>query len=347
MTAVAEREQELCTTSGTVAVLNLQAQIAARAARARQMRAGHTTSAAVAVAEEATLIDLLSLRGRVLSRVVDYVRAATLAERLVGEAPDEGAALLAHARAAATLHRFSEALGNLEAAGRAGLDQVALDAERAAILQAIGCVPEALALHRAAVEHRPDFAALGALAALEAHRGRVAEAERLFGEARRSYQGATPFPVAELDFRRGLMWLKEGSLSQAAFWFDAARRRVPDYAPALGRVAELEAVLGDRDAAIDRLRPLAVSSDDPAYAASLAGLLRDAGHASEAERWRAAAAAGYDTLVRRHPEAFAHHAADFWLGLGGDRPKGLSLARQDVMVRRAARSKALAEVAAT
>jgi hypothetical protein len=37
---------------------------------------------------------------------------------------------------------------------------------------------------------------------------------------------------------------------------------VPAYAPALGHLAEVDAALGALNAAIDRLRPLAVSSDD-------------------------------------------------------------------------------------
>ena len=229
------------------------------------------------MAERGPLVDLLLLRGQVLGRIADYERAAELAEALVRDAPDDGTARLARARTRATFHRFAEALADLDAAGRRGADRAALDAERAAILQAVGCYAEALALRRTAAERRPDFATLGALAVLEAERGEVPEAERLFTEARRRYRGVSPFPVAELDFRRGLMWLGERDLPAARAWFDAAVRRVPAYAPALGHLAEVDAALGDLDAAIDRLRPLAVSSDDPEYAATLAGVLGDAG----------------------------------------------------------------------
>ena len=97
-----------------------------------------------AVAERALLVDLLILRGEVLGRIADYERAAELAEVLVRDAPDDGAAWLARARTRATFHRFAEALADLDAAGRRGADQAALDAERAAILQAVGCYAEAL-----------------------------------------------------------------------------------------------------------------------------------------------------------------------------------------------------------
>jgi hypothetical protein len=116
---------------------------------------------------------------------------------------------------------------------------------------------------------------------------------------------------------------------------------VPAYAPALGHLAEVDAALGARDAAIDCVRPLAGSSDDPEYAASLAGLLTDAGRPQEAEQWRISAAARYDELVLRHPEAFSDHAAEFWLTVGGDRPRGLQLVERHREDRRTARSHAV------
>jgi len=275
-----------------------------------------------AVAEQALLVDLLILRGDVLGRIADYEQAAGLAELLVCAAPDDGAAWLARARTRATFHRFAHALADLDAAGRCGADQATLDAERAAILQAVGCYTEALVQRRIAAACRPDFATLGALAVLEAERGEVAQAERLFTDARRRYRGVSPFPVASLDFRRGLMWLGQRDFHTARAWFDAAVQRVPAYAPALGHRAEVDAALGARDAAINLLRPLAASSDDPEYAASLASVLSDAGQPVEAEQWRMSAAARYDELMLRYPEAFFDHAADFWLTVGGDSDKG-------------------------
>jgi hypothetical protein len=47
------------------------------------------------VAEQALLVDLLILRGEVLGRITDYERAAELAQVLVRDAPDDGAAWLA------------------------------------------------------------------------------------------------------------------------------------------------------------------------------------------------------------------------------------------------------------
>jgi tetratricopeptide (TPR) repeat protein len=315
------KHREPVTTDGTIAVANLHAQIAGLAARA--CRAGSGQAAArPAVATRAVLIHLLTLRGEVLGRIADCERAAELAERLVRDAPDDATAWLARARTRATFHRPTEALADLETAGRSGLDRATVDAERAPILQAVGGYWHALVLCENAAKRRPGFTTLGALAVLQAERGEVTVAERLFDEARRCYQDISPFPIATLDYRRGLMWLGESNLPAARSWFSAAQDRVPTYAPALGHLAQVDAAMGAHQAAIGRLRPLASSSDDPAYAASLARLLSAAGHRREAHLWRDRAAARHAELVLRHPKAFAHHAADFRPSLAFSMPRG-------------------------
>jgi tetratricopeptide (TPR) repeat protein len=324
---------EPVTTSGVIALSNLQGQIEGLESQAATGR--------LVTAQGANLIDLLSLRGQILGRIADYERAAALAEQLVHAAPGDGLAFLARARTRATFHRFAEALADLDTAEQLGSERVSLNAERAAIFQALGRYDEAFTLRENAAEHRPDFATLGALAGLQAERGQVAEAESLFNEGRRRYQGVSPFPVALLDFQRGLMWLEQDDLDAAQVWFDAARRRVPAYVPALGHLAEVEAALSKYEAAISRLRPLAVSSDDPEYAGLLADLLSKTGQAHEAGQWRSKAAARYDQLMKCYPAAFADHAAEFWLTAGADPQKALQLARQNLEIRQTPRAYAL------
>lgn len=336
MTALTQNGRNL-TTSGSIAVANLNAQIDGLTARLPGARSAQAATALAAV-DTTHLIDLLLLRGQVLGRIADYERAAGLAEALVRDAPTDGAVWLARARTQATLHRFAQALADLDVAGRWGADTAARKAERAAILQAVGCYAEALVLRRTAVERRRDFTSVGALAVLQADRGQVAEAERLFTEARHRYRSVSPFPIADLDFRRGQMWQGRGHLRAARLWFDTVVRRVPAHAPALGHLAEVDAALGNPGSAIGRVRPLTVTSDDPEYAATLAGVLRSAGRLREAEQWRVIAAARYRELLARHPEAFAHHAAGFWLTVGGDRSKGLRLLELDRASRSATRT---------
>jgi hypothetical protein len=86
--------------------------------------------------------------------------------------------------------------------------------------------------------------------------------------------------------------------------------------------------------ALALLRQQAHSSDDPEYASQLARLLKEVGQLAEARHWREVAAARYDELMLRHPEAFADHAADFWLTIGGDARKGRLLAEKNLETRK-------------
>jgi tetratricopeptide (TPR) repeat protein len=326
-------ETAIRTTNGTIALLNLHSQIEGFE---RQAARGRLTSRS-----GAELVDLLTLRGQILGRIADYERASDLAEQLAGDAPADAAAFLARARIRACLHRFAEALTDLDVAERLGLASPELGAERAAILQAVGRYGEALVMHWAAVGRRRSFETLGALAAFHAELGEITEAERLFDESRARFRGVSPFGLAQLDFQRAHMWLHQGDLARARDWLLEAWHRVPAYAPAEGHLAEVEAETGETEMAISRLRRLAYESDDPDYAAHLARILDEVGRRDEAAPWRARAEARYQELVARHPAAFADHAAEFCLTLGGDPQRALHLAKHNAAIRQTPRSHAL------
>jgi tetratricopeptide (TPR) repeat protein len=312
-------------TDGTIALLNLQAQI--------DGLEGHGTTA-----EAATLIDLLILRGLILGRISDYERAAQLADRLVHDAVTDAAAYMARARTRAVLHRFDDALDDLDRAeGLSPKDTVA-NRERAVVLQALGRFNEAVVTHEAAGDRRGHFEDAAALAGLWADRGETGTAQRFYLESLRSYRGVSPFPLALLDFQLGTMWMRHRRLDQARTCFEAAIRRVPAYAAAQGHLAEVEADLGEPEAAIARLYPMAVASDDPDYAAQLARILGEMGRTDEASGWCRSAAERYDELTVVHPAAFADHAAEFWLGVGNDPPKGLRFAEFNLRVRETPRA---------
>ena len=232
---------------------------------------------------------------------------------------------------------------------------------RATIFQASGRYDEALVIRQHLTQARPDIRSLGAEAAVRAERGEINEAERLFVQARQQYRDVSPFPVVWLYFQQGFMWMWEENLEQARMAFAAACARLPGYVAAQGHLAIVEAALARRERAIavfhrwmqeggleharegsqvprtdeaaaagrfERavalLQQLTQSSDDPEYASQLAQLLKEAGQLDAAQHWREIAAARYDELMARHPEAFADHAAEFWLTTGGDTRRGTS-----------------------
>ena len=322
------------TTAGVIAIGNLEARIAGQLSRALGGR--------LPADERSELIELIALRSHVMGRVADAERAAAMADELVEQVPNDARSFLARARMRGVFHRFASALTDLDTAAALGGDRADLDAERAAIYQALGRYDEALAIFQLATDGRAtDFRALAALAGIHGERGELHQAEHWFTAATNCYRGTSPFPLAMLELQRGQLWMEHDDLRRARAWCDAAVRRLPAYVPAQGHLAELDAALGETAAAIARLRPLALASDDPDYATQLARILGDTGHIEEAQTWRGKAQARYDELLARHHDAFADHAAEFWLTIGDDPERALPLAQQNLSLRQTPRARAL------
>ncbi len=320
-------------TDGSIALRNLSAQIESLELEVRLGRAKVET--------RADLVELIMLRGLIIGRIADYVRAEEIAEQLVRDASTDATAFVARARTRASFHRFDDALADVDRAVRLSLDVETANGERAAIFQAVGRYDEALVLREEAAARRASFENVAALVGLHAERSEVEAAKRRYTQSRSLYRGVSPFPLALLDFQLGLMWMNEGLLEDARSSFDAALRRAPAYAPTRGHLAELEAQLGEIDSAVSRLYSLVESSDDPDYAAQLARILAEAGRDGESRHWRRLAAARFDELVANRPEAFADHAAEFWLAAGADPNKALRLAKMNAQVRNTPRARAL------
>jgi len=324
---------EATVTDGTIALRNLEAQIEGLQPEAALCRAP--------VDERVRLIDLLALRGSILGTIADYERAQELADRLVHGAITAAPAFFARAQARALFHRFADALEDLEVAERLGADADVVNRERAAVFQGLGRYEEAFAIREEAAHRSPSFESLGALTTLHAERGDTERAVRLHAESVRRYRGISPLPLATLNFQLGVMWMREGDFDRARDQLTAARRYVAAYVPAQGHLAEVEAELGDAESAVALLYPLATTSDDPDYAGQLARILADAGSTEESRYWRQHAAQRYDELIALHPQAFADHAADFWLGAGAEPEKALRLARMNFTIRKTPRAGAL------
>jgi tetratricopeptide (TPR) repeat protein len=306
---------ELPTTDGAMALSNLDAEIAGYQ---------HSVAKAPSLDRIASLVEDLEARGQYLGRLQDYEQAAALGDQAVAGYPDSGQAYLARAKARAVYHLFTDALSDLDHAQALGVKEKVTRGPRASILQALGRYPEALAIRHAASTEKPELTALGNEAALLAEMGDTDKAEQLFVAAQYQYRDVSPFPLAWLWLQQGTMWEKHGKLERARVLFEASMARVPGYAHAVAHLAGL--VPPAR--AIELLRGISQTSDDPEYSAQLAVLLRENGQAAEAEQRLTAARAAYDALTARHPDGFADHAARFWLGAGADPQKALIYANR-------------------
>jgi len=324
---------EAVLTHGTIALRNLDAQIDGLEPDA--------TLRSARVEERVRLIDLLALRGSILGSIADYERAQELAHLLVRDAAAESAPFLVRARIHALFHRFGNALDDLDVAEQLAAGAEIVNRERAAVFQGLGRYEAAFAIREETARRCPSFESLSALSTLCAESGDAERALRLHAESLRRYRGVSPLPLAVLDFQIGVMWMHKRELDRARGHLSAARRYVPAYAPAQGHLAEVEAELGNAETAVALLYPLAASSDDPDYSAQLSRILADAGSAECSGYWRKLAAERYDELVALHPEAFADHAAEFWLSTGGDTQKAFRLAQINFAIRKTPRAYAL------
>ena len=323
-------QTEFRTTDGTIALINLNSQIAGQLRQALLNR--------FTIAQQAGLIELIVMRGQFLSQIADYEWADRLADRLVQNASTDSYAFFARAKTHAVFHRFRLALADLDRAECYGMERPAIDAARATIFQAIGQYEQAFILRQSAATAQPTINTLGTFAALQFEQGAIAEAEHFFATAQACYRGISPFPIVWLYFQQGHLWLHAGNLQQAREFFEAACNRFPAYAAAQGHLAEVLVTLGDDETAIALLRPLAESSDDPDFASQLSRILSKSGQTDEAMYWRNVATNRYDELTATYPEAFADHAAQFWLSVAFNPQKALQFARKNLEVRQTPRA---------
>jgi tetratricopeptide (TPR) repeat protein len=285
--------------------------------------------------DEPEVVDLLLQRSRYLADVHALDRIVVLTESHAGSAGE----LIRRARARAAVHRFDDALADLDAAQRAGASPAAIQAQRSSIRVATGRAGDELAGLQAAAARRPGFASHCALALAEAAAGRLEDADAHYGQALGELDTTSPFPAAAIWFARGLMWSEQGGdPRRGEAMYAQALRGLPEYVAANVHLAELEAARGDLRTAIVHAQQAVAAGDDPEALALLGTLhIRDGRETlgrDEIERARRA----FEALLARHPQAFADHAAEFYLGAGADPERGLHWAQVNLLVRETRRA---------
>jgi tetratricopeptide (TPR) repeat protein len=310
------------TTSPAIALGNLSVQIRSREALVARMPDD--------IDGAQQLVEFLLTRGQFEGKIADYERADAIAASLAQEHPESSNAHLAHAATLGTFHLFARSLQELDAAERGHGTSVAMAQARASAYMGQGRFDDADALGAWRGSEPHDATELASAAVLAGERGADAESESLFEKARGSYRDVSPFPVAWVDFQRGSLLERKGDRARAKLYFAEAHSVLPTFAHACVHLAALETP----ERARLLLEPLLGTSDDPEVDASYADTLRRLGRNDEAGPFIARARTRYDELVAKHPEAFADHAASFYLGLGRDPARALDLAKKNADNRR-------------
>jgi tetratricopeptide (TPR) repeat protein len=313
----------------------------------------NTTSSAIAFANldqqiqqagnEIGVEELLLVRSRFLADYEALDRASALGEGRYAT----GRELLLRARTRSAVHRFTDALADVEAAERTGAKPDESSALRASILVAIGRATEVIPQLEANLLGHPGFASRSALAVAYAAVGRLDDADRLYAEALSSLDTTLPFPYAWIYFARGLMWSEQGgNQARAELLYAQALKYVPEFVTATIHLAEIETLSGDPESAIRRLEEIVHSSHEPEALALLGVLHLRAGDSERGSNEIAEARTSYNLLLSRDPFAFADHGAEFYLGPGADPERAWLLAQQNLANRQTPRAAALAIKAA-
>lgn len=296
------------TTSEGIAVANLNASIEASR---RRFASKHDLAAA------SILVEQLLLRATFYGTFDDWDEASTISSVVLEAHPFDSAALLLRARVLNTLHQFDSALEHAQRARAIGasvitqmsaaeIEAQAQHLELTVRLAQNDAVGDVLARRRVLANAAPTYQHVTSLALALAQVGRFEEADAAFRRALEEYRDVSPFPFGWVAFQRGVMWSEQADrpdLGQPLY--EEALRYLPEYVLGNVHLAELEALGGEIQSAIDRVEPLVGVTQDPEPLALLAKLEPST---RRARAYETQANAAYEELITRFPEAFLHHA---------------------------------------
>jgi tetratricopeptide (TPR) repeat protein len=315
----------LLTTDGDIAAINLES------ARCRSWNRFHQDPLREGIA--ATVVEHEQLSAQFAGDLTALDRLEFLAKQLSQTDAASARTALIQAQVASMMHRFAEARRHLDQAEIRGAQEADVSHLRLSIDQATGTDLDRVLDERRERGRRSggieDQVALGSLLA---DLREFSDADRAYRQALRNYQDVSPFPVAWVCFQLGVLWgelVPEPRAICAAQWYERALARLPSYTKARVHLAEIYLSCGRADDAETILIP-ALSSDDPEVRWRLADSMAVQGKNADAEAQMRAARAGFESVLERHPLAFADHCAEFYAGSGNDWHRALELALVNV-----------------
>ena len=334
MTAITAIEREcLWATDGEIAVINLRSSL--RQSWIRLRRAPTCPGIAELVVEQE------QLTAQFVGDFTAFDRLEALADEIASAEPKTVRVALIAAQVACSTHRFAEARQALVRTLEGGAASSDIDRISLCIDQAIGRnLPAVLAARRERARKPGHWEELVPLGALLAEVGEFDEAEQTYLRALREYEDVSPFALAWVCFQLGALWgecVPSQNPRRAAQWYRKAIDYLPCYVKARVHLAEILLDGGGLPAARSLLLPV-FEIGDPEVAWRLADVAAADGDDEEAASHLETARTGFEALLAKHPLAFADHAAEFYLGSGGDSRRALELAHLNLANRPTARA---------
>jgi len=137
--------------------------------------------------------------------------------------------------------------------------------------------------------------------------------------------------------------MRRGGLDRAEEILAELDAILPQHVPGRGHRAEVALARGQLNFDEALITPLLEISDDPEYRATYAEILAARGEAEAAASAAERATVAYELLLTQRPEAYADHAAAFFMGVGNRPQLAVDLASANRKLRDTSRSRALLE----
>jgi hypothetical protein len=308
-------------TDGTIAVINLES--ARQQSWSRFWRAPERPG----IAE--TIVEQELLTAQFCGDLGAFDHLVILAEQLASQNPEAAQTSLIVAQVACATHRFAEAITSLAQAATRGAASDAVERISLSVDQATAVdLRRVLAARRRRAAQPGRWQELVPLGALLADLDEFDEAEWAYHRALQEYRDASPFALAWVCFELGVLWgerIPTPQVGLATQWYRRAIDYLPSYVKARVHLAEILLDDGETEDAGNMLRPAIISGDPEVYW-RLAQVADAAANAAEAESLIEAARSTFESLLEKHPLAFADHATEFYLSDGGDPARAFELA---------------------
>lgn len=210
------------------------------------------------------------------------------------------------------LHRVDAAAQALTACGGEERLKDERSALQADLAYAQGDLAAAFKAARGLLQRRAVPSALTRMATLHEAAGHPEEAKALLLAAERADHSGDPAQRAWLRLRRGHVALHQGRWEEARAVYLGAASALPGWWRVEEHLAEVEALLGETDAARERYRAVLAGSPQPALMLALAELLLG----PEAQDLRNAAREMQRERLQIYPDAVGGHALEVLLAAG-------------------------------
>lgn len=265
------------------------------------------------------LVPLLLARAGIRGELRDYQDALEVTAALVRMQPTEVEAWQLRVQALLAVHDFAGAKQALATLAALPIHPSYLVGYEITLAEAAGDADKALAMRAKLATDAPNPTNLTAWAVALAQAGQIDAAKALIPKAAAAVHDNPPQLLAWLLFQWGRVHELAGEFAVARDFFAAAHARMPAYVDATSHLAQTQIATGDRAAAAKLVDDALKAQRHP----ELLALAAELGHPELA----AEAKAAWEAYVAALPLAFSDHAARFYLGVGHDPARALTLAK--------------------